>query len=341
MYDCVIVGGGIAGLQAAIQLGRYGHRTLVVDAGEGRSALCKRYGNVLGWPEGVSGALLRERGRKQAEALGVEFARDRIVRARKLADVDGQGGGFRLYGEERLRDGVEGRAALLATGVMDRLPELPGLKESLGLSVYICPDCDGHEVRGRRTVILGSGDVGAHMALEVAYYTEQLVYVNHGKTMIKEDLREKLAKHGIETVHAAVMEVLLADTVLLECAGQSGRAFRGVRLENGETVEGDRAFLAFGGNEVRTDLATQLGAERMENRHIVTDPRTKMTSVRGLWAAGDIGVHSEQLVIAMAEGHQAAIWMHKHLMQLGGGEVAPAARNVKQEPDWVGGSSLR
>src|SRR5690606_34771208 len=81
-----------------------------------------------------------------------------------------------------------------------------------------------------------------------------------------------------------------------------------------ENVTAERAFVAFGGNEVRSDIAKQLHIERMENRHIITDPRTKMTNIPGIWAAGDIAVHSEQLVIAMGEGLQSAIWMHKWLL---------------------------
>jgi thioredoxin reductase (NADPH) len=82
-------------------------------------------------------------------------------------------------------------------------------------------------------------------------------------------------------------------------------------------MNAERAFIAYGGNEVRSNLASQLGAERFENGHIVTDPRTKMTSVANLWAAGDIGIHSEMLSVAMAEGCLSAVWMHKALVKMG------------------------
>ncbi|WP_166242037.1 NAD(P)/FAD-dependent oxidoreductase [Paenibacillus turpanensis] len=302
MYDCIIVGGGIAGLQAAIQLGRYGRNVMVIDAGEGRSLLCHRYGNILGYPDGVDGAYLREVGRAQAESYGTRFVADKVVRAARLSG----GEGFRVFGESTLREGEESRALLLATGIADRFPELPGLRECFGISVYICPDCDGYEVRGKRTVVLGAGDAGARMALTLTYYTDELIFVNHEKELVREDLREKLAKKQIEVVNESAAEIV-----------QANGGFNGIRLSGGKVITGDKAFIAFGGNKVKSDLASDLGAERLESRHIVTDPRTKMTSVRGLWAAGDIGVHSEQLVIAMAEGHQAAIWMHKYLMEKG------------------------
>lgn len=149
-YDCVIIGGGIAGLQAAIQLGRYKHRILVIDKGEGRSTLCRNYHNILGWPEGVSGMELRRLGRLQAERLGVQFIKDE---ATSLARVES---GFIVEraGESQ---GIEAVTVLLATGLSDRFPDLPGLELCLGLTVYVCPDCDGYEVNGRKTIVMERG----------------------------------------------------------------------------------------------------------------------------------------------------------------------------------------
>jgi thioredoxin reductase (NADPH) len=117
IWDSLIVGGGIAGLQAAIQLGRYGQSVLVIDSGYGRSTLCRSYHNILGWPDGVSGEELRTKGRKQAEALGVQFVLDEIVEASK------EQGRFELVGKSGVR--YQGQTLLLATGLMDRFPDLP------------------------------------------------------------------------------------------------------------------------------------------------------------------------------------------------------------------------
>ena len=303
MYDCIIVGGGIAGLQAAIQLGRYRRKTLVIDRGDGRSTLCRNYHNVLGYPEGVSGETLRALGRRQAQGYGVQFVEGNATVAERY------GAGFLITCEmeNSLPTTYEGKTVLFATGVMDRLPELPGLRPCLGLTVFICPDCDGYETRGKRTLVMGSGNVGASMALALTYFCNELVYVNHERKPVDAPVSEKLRAAGIRTIDAAI------ERVLTEGEEAEGR-FRGAALASGETILADRAFVAFGGNEVRTDLAKQLHVERMETKHIVTDPRTKMTSVPGVWAAGDVGVHSEQLVIAMGEGLQSAIWMHKWLL---------------------------
>ncbi|MGN7381713.1 NAD(P)/FAD-dependent oxidoreductase [Paenibacillus sp. SAFN-117] len=298
-YECIIVGGGIAGLQAAIQLGRYEHRVLVIDAGSGRSVLCRQYHNLLGWPEGVSGEYLRQLGRQHAENHDVEFADDFIVDAYRDEP------GFVL----KSRSGREYHCLtlLLATGVVDRIPDdLPELLPCLGITVYVCPDCDGYEIRGLSTLVLGSGEAGARMALTLQPRTHQLVYINHGRQEVKPDTAARLKHKQIPIIDQAIGEVLV----------EGDGHFRGVRLTNGELVQAERAFVAFGGNLVNSQLAEKLGIERLENKHILTDPRTKMTNVRNVWAAGDIAVHSEQAAIAMGDGSQAAIWIHKALSAL-------------------------
>lgn len=297
VYDCFIVGGGIAGLQAAIQIGRYGHSALVADMGSGRSALCRSYHNVLGWPDGVSGTELRRLGRSQAERTGVKFVKDEIVKADRAADL------FVLQG----RDGTyKAKTVLLATGIMDRFPDLPGLVPCLGKTVYVCPDCDGFEIRNRKTIVMGSGDSGAAMALTLSERTDELLFVNHERKPITAELARSLREKGVVVIAESIREVLEEDDGL----------FQGVVLASRGEIWADRGFIAFGGNEVRSALAEQLGAERHENGHIMTDARTKMTTVPNLWAAGDIGVHSEQVTIAMGEGSQAAIWMHKTLSRM-------------------------
>ncbi|MBB3112977.1 thioredoxin reductase [Paenibacillus phyllosphaerae] len=297
-YDCIIVGGGLAGLQAAIQLGRYRRSTLVIDAEDGRSVICRRYNNILGWPEGISGPELREAGKWQAKAHGVHFLNGKAASAEKTAD------GFKLT--TQAGEQVTGRRLLLATGVVDRLPEIPGLSDCLGSSLYVCPDCDGYEASDRKTVILGSGKAGAYMALTVRYWTNQLIYINHESREIDETLARKLEEQGIVTVNAAIERI--------EAAKQSPEQLHAIHLANGQRIEALVGFVAFGGNEVRSELADQLGIQLHRNRHILVDARTKMTSVPGVWAAGDIVAHSEQTVIAMGDGSQAAIWMHKTLL---------------------------
>ncbi len=296
IYECIIIGGGIAGLQAAIQLGRYCHHVLVVDSNNGRSNLCRAYHNLLGWPDGVSGETLRALGRKQAARLNIQFVEDEIIDVEKKQDF------FFLQG----KSGCDylGERILLATGVQDRIPPIHNLIPCLGTSVYVCPDCDGYEVANKKVIVLGAGKTGANMAMTLLYWTNNIIYINHDGEDLPTNLKSELRQRDIQYIREPVKEVLL---------NKEGQ-FCGVRLQSGIEFSGERGFIAFGNNKVNTELAKRLGVERLENKHIPTDPRTKQTNMENVWAAGDIGVHSEQVAIAMGEGVQAAIWIHKSIL---------------------------
>ncbi|SDW95375.1 NAD(P)/FAD-dependent oxidoreductase [Paenibacillus sp. CF384] len=304
VYDCIIIGGGIAGLQAAIQLGRYAmHDVLVIDSSDGRSKICRSYRNLLGYPDGVSGAALREAGLAQAADYGIQVITDTILEARGIASNL-----FKLHGSKPENAAYQSRTLLIATGVMDRLPDYPELRPCLGLTVFVCPDCDGYEIRNRSTLVLGAGDVGARMALTLRTWTDKLLYIDQASESqtISASLLEQLAAASIPYQRAEHLHVR---------ADRDGN-LQGITFQDGTRIEADRAFLAYGGNEVRSSLARQLGAKLHENSHIWTEPRSKMTSIPGVWAAGDVAVHAEQVSIAMGEGAQAAIWIHKTLLNM-------------------------
>ncbi|WP_100332991.1 NAD(P)/FAD-dependent oxidoreductase [Bacillus alkalisoli] len=295
IYDCIIIGGGVAGLQAAIQLGRYKRKVLVIDNNNGRSSICHSYHNILGWPDGVSGTFLREQGYKQALSYGVEFLQKEVISVEKMpATFFVTIASGAIYAAKKI---------LLSTGVMDNIPPYPAIRPCLGLTVYVCPDCDGYEIKDKRTIVLGAGNTGANMALTISYWSNEIIYINDQETDVSQELLEQMKTKNIAYINVDIEEVLAA-----------GANFQGVLLKNGEKVEASRAFIAYGQNEVKSNLAKGLGVELLENKHIVVDPRTKMTNVDGLWAAGDVVAHSEQVTIAMGEGSQAAIWIHKSLL---------------------------
>jgi thioredoxin reductase (NADPH) len=297
MHDCIIVGGGIAGLQAAIQLGRMLHDVLVIDSGSGRSVLCQSYHNVLGYPDGISGQELRRLGKLQAETYNVTFVEDTVVEVRHDNDA------LAVKTSSNPNEEYKARTLLLATGVSDRYPRIPGMEACFGLTIYVCPDCDGYETRNRRTIVIGSGDVGGGMALVLTRWTNEIIYINHEQADIRVDLAAQLRGKQINVVNERIESV----------KSEKG-CLQGVRLLDGSYLEGERGFIAFGGNEVKSGLAIGLGMERMENKHIITDPRTKKTNVPHVWAAGDVTVHAEQVTVAMAEGSLAAISIHKELL---------------------------
>ncbi|WP_151737750.1 NAD(P)/FAD-dependent oxidoreductase ['Paenibacillus yunnanensis' Narsing Rao et al. 2020] len=312
IYDAIIVGGGIAGLQAAIQLGRYSvHSVLVIDAGGGRSSLCRNYHNILGYPDGVSGEELREKGRRQAERLGVQFAADRVIKAEKSGEL------FLLSGTEGEK--YTGRTLLLATGVMDRYPDIPGLVPSLGRTVYVCPDCDGYEIEARRTVLVGSGDAGAHMAFVLRERTGDLTYINHEGVPLSPENLQRLLEQNIIYLEQEVERITEEEGVI-----------RSVILKSGDKVPADRGFIAFGNNAVHSELAEQLGIDLHKNRHIEANKRSLLTSMDRVWVAGDVAVHAEQATVAMGEGAIAGIWMHKALKKLNPKPLPPAKYDLSQ-----------
>jgi thioredoxin reductase len=294
LYDCIIIGGGIAGLQAAIQLGRYQYNVLVLDANNGRSTLCRCYHNLLGWPEGVSGETLRRLGKQQAEQLQVTFQEQLVEKVEKINNT------FCAYTHSSQT--FQAKRLLLATGVKDNFPPFPELLPCLGISVYVCPDCDGYEVLDKPAVVLGSGNAGADMAAALSHWSKQITFINHNKEKLDSSKEEKLRKKDIHIINSKIVNIHATESNIT-----------GVTLENGDYLQSSHAFLAFGGNQVNTSLAAQLGVQLQENKHIVVDPRTKMTNVLNVWAAGDIAAHSEQVAIAMGDGVQAAIWIHKSL----------------------------
>ncbi|WP_078428678.1 NAD(P)/FAD-dependent oxidoreductase [Alkalihalobacterium alkalinitrilicum] len=296
-YDCIIIGGGIAGLQAAIQLGRYNHNIVIIDNGRGRSTLCKEYHNLLGWPDGVSGDYFREMGRKQTLTYGVEIINDT---ANTISNEEN--GTFVV----QLKNGpsLHGKKLLLATGMTERIPDLDGIYECLGKSIYICPDCDGYEVSKQKTIVIGSGNKGAHLSLILTYWTNDIIYVNYDLEDIDQELKVKLKNKHIPLYQESISEMHYEKEGYIS----------GVTLLNGYKIEANRAFLAMKGTKVNSDIAGHIGVERLENMHINVNPRTKETNVPNVWAVGDLINHSQLLSVAIGDGAQAAIWIHKSLV---------------------------
>ncbi|SFD93114.1 Thioredoxin reductase [Bacillus sp. OV194] len=297
-YDCIIIGGGIAGLQAGIQLGRYKHKTLILDSNNGRSNLCKNYRNILGWPEGVSGETLRQSGKKQAERVGVIFKEQKASKLNKSDNI------FTITTDQQ--EFLQTRTVLIATGVMDRLPAgIENLKKCLGETMFICPDCDGYEVEDKKLIVIGSGQAGAGMAITLNYWTKDITYINHEQKELDESTLQDLKDLGILHISKPILEIIVKDESI----------FEGVLFKDAEKIMGERGFVAFGGNRVHSELAEKLGVQ-LEKKHIVVNARTKETNIDNVWAAGDVVAHSEQVAIAMGDGVQAAIWIHKRLRSI-------------------------
>ncbi|MEZ3180416.1 NAD(P)/FAD-dependent oxidoreductase [Streptomyces pimonensis] len=287
-YDVVVVGGGAAGLSAALVLGRARHRTLVVDAGEPRNAPSSHMQGYLS-RDGMAPAEFLALGREEIARYGVELVRDRVT------DVTG-GGDFTVVLDEG--PAVRARRLVVATGLKDEMPAVPGVAERFGRDVLHCPFCHGWEVRDQPFGVLASSAASAHQALMVSRWSKDVVFFLHRvaeEELSDQDLR-RLAAAGVQVVPGEVAELVVEDDRLT-----------GVRLADGTTHA--RSVLFVGPRPVpRTSLLERLGAEMEETpfgTYPVIDP-TGLTTVPGVWAAGNLIGFSEQVVHAASGGYRAA-----------------------------------
>ncbi|MFJ7294580.1 NAD(P)/FAD-dependent oxidoreductase [Streptomyces collinus] len=287
-YAVVVIGGGAAGLSAALVLGRARHRTLVIDAGEPRNAPAAHMQGYLS-RDGMPPAEFLAAGREEIARYGVELVRDRVVRVEKGEDFTVVSAGGRS---------VRARRLVVATGLKDELPAVPGLAERFGRDVLHCPFCHGWEVRDQPFGVLATSPASVHQALMVSQWSKDVRFFLHTvaeEELSDEDLR-RLAAAGVDVVPGEVAELVTEDDRLT-----------GVRLADGTTHP--RSVLFTAPRAVpRTGLLERLGAELHETpfgAYPVVDA-TGLTTVPGVWAAGNAIGFSEQVVHAASGGYRAA-----------------------------------
>lgn len=280
----MVIGAGPAGLTAATYLGRFRRRALVLDGGPPRASWIPESHNTPGFSRGVSGPGLLSLLRDQAGQYGAEI---RKARAEKVEKTDE---GFRLALD---RGEVETRFLLLATGVLDVKPPIPGIDDAIRSSlVRICPICDAYEAIDKRIAILGDNDLGAREALFLRHYSKEVTVLHLGG----DDLADarSLADLGIEVVRTNAERIALGETEV----AVEGRAF-------------DHLYLALG-CKPQSDLVRQLAAAHDADGNLVVDAH-QQTSVDGLYAAGDVVRGLNQIAIAAAEAALAATAIHNRL----------------------------
>lgn len=297
-YDTIIVGGGIGGLQTAIQLARSLRRVAVVDIPGGRSTVAKAYRNVLGFPDGISGEGLRQIGKEQAAKYGAVFIEDEVIR------LEGEAYQSFFVHTKNGQAPLKARTLVLATGIRDPFPTIPGISDCLGTSIFLCPDCDGYESVEQSTAVIGALPQALEMAEELSFYTSRIFIVNHAQSLVEPKIRVEMSQKGYTLVEQTVAQLLHVE----------GR-LRGLILASGDRLDVTRAFLSFPGAKVQTGLLEPFSVRLNEKGHVVTNPRTKETDHPNLWAVGDIAMHSQQVAIAMGDGAQAAIWIQKRLRE--------------------------
>ncbi|MFD7811489.1 NAD(P)/FAD-dependent oxidoreductase [Streptomyces sp. NPDC059785] len=297
-YEVVVVGGGAAGLSAALVLGRARRRTLVVDAGEPRNAPAAHMQGYL-TRDGMPPAEFLAEGRREIARYGVELVKDRAVKAGREV------GGFRVSlagGRE-----VRARRLILATGLADELPPVPGVAERFGRDVLHCPYCHGWEVRDQAFGVLASSALSVHQALMVSQWSKDVTLFLH--TVAEADLTDQ----DLRRLSAAGVAVVPGEVGGLVVDGDD--RLTGVRLADGTVFDRSVVFVA-PRMRPRTDLLEQLGAELNETPHgtyPVTDAHG-LTTVPGLWAAGNAASPMEQVINAASAGYRAASLINGELL---------------------------
>ncbi len=299
LYDCAVIGGGPAGLSAAIYMGRMRRSVIVVDDVEGRSTWHQVNRNYLGFPNGVHATALREVGEKQAKEYGVRFLRACATEA----CYEGEGRD-RVFTVETSRGPVQARTLILCTGVTDSFPEFEGSEECIGKSMFWCIICDGYEAIGNRIVVLGHNDRAASLALQLLVFTDRVTLVSWDRPFnLPGEMMERLTAHGVETHDSTCSFLTYSNGQLSE-----------IELQDGSKLQLDMVFVAQW-IEPNTQLAKQLGLYLDEHGYIATDTND-LTNLEGVYAAGDVTrLHNHQVTSAVHEGGMAAAAANYYLYE--------------------------
>ena len=291
--DVAVVGGGPAGLQCALLLARARRRVVVIDGGEPRNGTVREAHGFF-TRDHISPIDLLEEGRRQLvryDGASVE----RAVVETISGDIDGgfvvKSPGFELHAAR----------VVLATGMRDRLPEIDGLNACWGLSAFVCPYCDGWEVRDRPIAVWGNTRSGVGLAQELYQWSKDIVVCSAVDTPIPDLERDWARERGIEIVEAPIRSLENRDGMLTH-----------IRFDDRAPLAREALFLSVTLSQA-CDLPEALGCRLTERGHVDVD-REYRTSVAGVYAVGDTVTHMHQIVFAAASGARAAIALNNELL---------------------------
>ncbi|NYH77620.1 thioredoxin reductase [Actinopolyspora biskrensis] len=296
-YDVVVIGGGAAGLNAALMLARARRSVVVIDAGAPRNAPAAGVHGLLAF-DGTSPAELLERGRAEVRGYGGEVLAGEVATASR----DRSGFAVRLADDRTVR----ARRLLVTTGLVDELPDIPGLRDRWGEDVLHCPYCHGWEFRDRAIGVLATGPMSVHRALLFRQWSADVVFFAHTTAPPTGEEAEKLAARGVSVVDREVAAVETAEQRLT-----------GVRLADGTTVARE-ALVVSPRMTARAGFLAELGLRPVEHpagvgEHIPCDAAGR-TEVPGVWVAGNVTELSAQVGNAAAAGAATAARINAELV---------------------------
>lgn len=285
-YEAVIVGGGAAGLSAALILGRSCRTALVLDDGRPRNAVAKRMHGFIS-RDGTPPLDLLDASRTELKRYDTV-----AIHQAHVEEISGNTGAFEL----RTQDGTTYTAqrVLLATGVYDALPAIEGLREAWGHSAFVCPYCDGWEMRGKRIAVVGKGHKAVELAQELRQWTHDIIVCTQGDDALSPEDRRWI-------VAADATHIMQPIRRIRSNAG----AIESIEFQDGRSERAQAMFLS-APLRPRYPLVDMLGCKLREDGEIDIDARGR-TSVRGVYAAGDAVTTVHQVVLAAASGVCAAM----------------------------------
>jgi len=294
LFDVIIIGAGPAGLNGALVLGRCRRRVLVCDAGHPRNAASHGLHNYL-TRDGINPAEFLRLGRKELKSYEtVKLLNTEVTDARRLEH------GFEVTlgnGEHALA-----RKLLIATGVVDEIPQVEGVESLYGRSVFHCPYCDGWEVRDQPLAIYGKGKNGFGLTLELMLWSQDLVLCTDGPAELSGEDIERLARHNIQVREERILRLEGNDGVLSRIVFVAGEAIQ------------RRAMFFSTGQRQASELPKKLGCELTEQGCVATG-EYEATNVQGVYVAGDASRLVQFVIVAASEGAQAAVAINKELMK--------------------------
>ena len=302
-YDVVVIGGGAAGLSAALVLSRARRRVAVVDAGEPRNAPAAHMHGFLGW-DGAPPATLLMQGRDEVASYGGVLIAGTVTDLRLAPDdhvpADADAEAVPRF-EVTLADGQQltARRVLVTTGLRDEIPDIQGARERWGRDLLHCPYCHGYEVRDQPVGVLGGTPEAVAHALLIRQWAGDVVFFTHTSELTDLE-REQLLARAIGVVEGPVARLVV-----------DGDRLAGLQLDTGQVVPRTAVFVRpqFVAN---SDLLVRLGCATHDNGWVVVDT-VGATSVPGVWAAGNAANPRAQVVTAAGEGSAAAIAINNHL----------------------------
>ena len=301
VFDVIIIGGGPAGLSAALVLARCRRHLLLCDAGQPRNARSSALHGFLS-RDCIAPLELLRLGRQELRPYGVEPRSATVTNLARAGD----------FFEATLDDHqtVRARIALIATGVRDHVPDVPGLEECYGVTVHHCPYCDGWEHRDQVVAVLGRGTSAAGLALSLKTWTSRVILCTNGTRGIRPHDRQQLDSEGIDVY-----------TSKIRCVEHDGPLVRGVVFADGSSTRCEAIFFSERQSQ-QCDLAARLGCE-MNRGGVVKTGNLGETHLPGLYVVGDASRDVQFAIVAAAEGAKAAVAINKALQARAGLAVAP------------------